>query len=291
MEYPGEILDDLTRPLAIVGDTQRTHSSERLLGREQNDAARARILQDIAAERPAAVIHLGDLVMWGSRESNWLYLDRIMTPLRAAGIPVLPILGNHDYWLRRWRGLRFACERFPPLREQTWYARRWGSLGMLFLDANHSVIGRARWRRQLRWMRRVLAGLERDPNIYMVLLFGHYPAYSNARSDRESPAVREQWVPLIERFPKVRAYVAGHAHCYEHIVRNGKHYIVAGGGGGPRVEVLPPDRERHPAVYAGPSLRPFHYLLLKQETWSFRVIVKGFQRPETRLDVVEEFTL
>src|SRR3954454_3181101 len=102
--------------IAIIGDTQRTLRAERvLLRREQNDAERIRIIADLAAQRPELVIHLGDMVCNGQRLAEWHHFDRLMAPIRAAGIPILPVLGNHDLWQGGRRAWPQVWARFPWL--------------------------------------------------------------------------------------------------------------------------------------------------------------------------------
>ena len=84
------------RPLVLVDDTQRTAVAEVLIGREQNDTERTRIVDAIVASDPALLIILGDLVFDGASPVNRSQFDLLTEPIRDADIPVLAVLGNHD---------------------------------------------------------------------------------------------------------------------------------------------------------------------------------------------------
>jgi hypothetical protein len=68
--------------LILVGDTQKTLFLERLLLREQNDAAREAVMREIAAENPKLVVVLGDIVASGGNEDAWRYFDQFTEPVR-----------------------------------------------------------------------------------------------------------------------------------------------------------------------------------------------------------------
>src|SRR5262249_50640384 len=82
---------------AVVGDLQRTSGVE--LWRESNAPERRLVVSRLAEERPDFVAVLGDLVFHGSSPIDWAEFDDLTEPLRSAAVPVLPVLGNHDYWL------------------------------------------------------------------------------------------------------------------------------------------------------------------------------------------------
>ena len=66
----------------FVGDTQGTLLLERLIGREDNSAERARLLGLVAELDAEAAIFLGDLVARQSARA-WTVVDACLTRLRA----------------------------------------------------------------------------------------------------------------------------------------------------------------------------------------------------------------
>ena len=249
--------------IVVLGDTQRTTFPERLLGREQNERARQALIEKLVREeRPAFVVHLGDLVSCGASAGEWRYFDRLVAPLTARGIRIRPVLGNHDYWGPRALALRLARRRFPELAPRTFAALRQGQLGLLWLDSNLTGTAAAE---QLRWFQAALDSYERDPEVRGVLAFAHHPPFSNARRrERTRPTLGELLEPFCAA-GKTLALLSGHVHGYERFQLRGKTFIVSAGAGGPRVRYRTGADARHPPAYATADGQPraFHYLVLQ----------------------------
>ncbi|HEX5855277.1 MAG TPA: metallophosphoesterase, partial [Thermoanaerobaculia bacterium] len=126
------------------------------------------------------VVGLGDLVFHGSSRRDWEGFDALTAPLRAAGVPLLPVLGNHEYWARRAPALRNVVARFPRLAVSRWYAETYGPLRLLFLDSNERALGAAAWREEAGWLDAELARADAEEAVKGVVLFGHHPPYTNS---------------------------------------------------------------------------------------------------------------
>ena len=250
--------------IVVLGDTQRTTLVERLLlGREQNERARRALLEKLVREeRPAFVIHLGDLVSCGASAREWQYFDRLVAPLAAHGIRIRPVLGNHDYWGPAALALRYARRRFPELAPNTFGALHHGPLGLIWLDSNLSGGAAAQ---QLRWFESTLAGYERDPELRGVLAFAHHPPFSNARGHARTGRALTLLLPPFFAAAKTLALLSGHVHGYERFERRGKTFIVSGGAGGPRATYHTGTGAPHPPAYltADGRARAFHYLVIE----------------------------
>jgi 3',5'-cyclic AMP phosphodiesterase CpdA len=259
----------------VLGDTQRTTLPEQLLlGREQNERARQALIAKLAREeRPAFVVHLGDLVSVGASAREWRYFDRLVGPLAARGIRIRPVLGNHDYWGPRTLALRHAQQRFPELAQRTFGALREGELGLIWLDSNLKGAAAAQ---QLRWFESTLSDYEHDPELRGVLAFAHHPPFSNARrQERPSSALAGLLGPFFAA-GKTLALLAGHVHGYERFEVRGKTFVVSGGAGGPRVSYRTGSDARYPPAYvtADGTARAFHYLVIQAEAERLHVDVK-----------------
>jgi hypothetical protein len=102
---------------AIVGDLQRTSRIE--FWRKPNTDEGLQLIQQIATEAPDFLAIVGDLVFCGSSAADWAAFDQLATPLSQASVPVLPILGNHDYWITPRVALGHFFARFPHLEGGT----------------------------------------------------------------------------------------------------------------------------------------------------------------------------
>lgn len=241
---PIEPRDD--EPFVVVGDTQRTFWAEAIV-REQNEVARRRLMAELEAERPSEVVHLGDMVVYGSLESEWRYFDGLVSPLRCAGVPIHAVLGNHDTWGEPEAALANARRRFPELGSR-FYARRHGRLGLVFLDSN--LRGRAA-SIQRDWLRLTVDAFGRNRDVQAVIAFTHHPPYTLGKCRAGDPYVRDVLLPELRRSAKFVLMMSGHVHGYERFAGRPT-FIVTGGGGGPRVEYRD-----------GTSVRPFNYVVVR----------------------------
>lgn len=279
-------------PIVVLGDTQRTSWGEELFGREQNEAARRALVEKIAAEEhPAFLVHLGDMVVTGGSRSEWQYFDHLMSPLTARHIPILPVLGNHDYWGNDKSALRQARARFPQLTDQTYYAMRRGQLAFVWLDSN---LKDARGRAQADWFARVLSVFENDPAVRGVLVFTHHPAFTNGKQRSGDAYVTSRLLPSFFAAPKARVMLSAHVHGYERFVQEGRTFVVTGGAGGPRVEYRVGTDVVAPPAYVTPTgaVRAFNYVTIRDAGNSLQFEVKCLQLDAPCPDgVLERFSV
>ncbi|MFN2387049.1 MAG: metallophosphoesterase [Thermoanaerobaculia bacterium] len=275
---------------AVVSDFQRTSPAE--LWRERNRDERRLIVGQIARESPDFLIVLGDLVFSGSSPAHWAEFDVLTAPLREAGIPILPVLGNHEYWMSPGRALPAFFARFPHLAGRHWYSVAYGGLGLLFLDSNRRWLAAARWEEQLAWYRAELARLDADHGVRGALVLLHHPPYTNSTVTSDERHVQRYFVPAFAAAAKTLAMFSGHVHSYERFERSGKTFCVTGGGGGPRVRLATGVRRRHKDDrFAGPPVRLFHYLLVELSPNGLAIEARGLPKRGKAFEVMERFLL
>jgi Icc-related predicted phosphoesterase len=275
---------------AVVSDLQRTSGVE--IWRESNLGERSLIVSRIADEKPDFLAILGDLVFHGSSPVDWSEFDDLTEPLRRAGIPVLPVLGNHDYWLLRSGALGNYFARFPHLSGRHWYEARYGALTILFLDSNQRFLSPEAWTEERTWFEEALARADADPSVSGVLVFLHHPPYTNSTITKDELHVQHAFVPPFAAAKKTLALVAGHVHSYERFHRGGKTYVVSGGGGGPRAALHSGVRRRHADdLFAGPQLRSFHFLRVTPARSEVAFEMVALAKRATEFRVEDRFTL
>jgi 3',5'-cyclic AMP phosphodiesterase CpdA len=261
-----------------VGDLQPTSRLE--FWRPSNAHARGQLIHQIVAARPDFLAMVGDLVLWGSSAAAWAAFDQLALPLWHARVPILPLLGNHDYGLARHAALTHFFTRFPHLGRRHWFTTTYGPLGLIFLDSNVRRLPRTHWNAQGQWYRQALTDFERRADIRGVLVLLHHPPYTNSTLVADSHVVQRTFVPPFLQAPKTLAMVAGHVHSYERYSRGGKTFLVTGGGG-PRMKLATGRRRRHgDDCFAGPPLRGFHFLLLTPEPQGLHLVMQGLQPPQ-----------
>jgi hypothetical protein len=273
---------DFTLPsgkFVIVGDSRPRDYLEFFL--EDSSRVPRLVFQAIAGERPVCVVHAGDLAVVGSRRTfwqGWKVWDRDVSLLADRNVTVFPVVGNHEYrgWTRS--PLALFHSRFEHLGGHTWYTVRIGGVLVVCINSNFSRMKPETLVEQDRWLDGVLAAAGADPATWMVLPMVHHPPFTNV-SPRylvfESAEVRKRFVPRFLDCRKVGAVFSGHVHTYEHILYQGSHFVVTGGGGSPRFKLKRPLRRKRVDLWPGDGrIRPFHYLRCLPDESSRRLDVE-----------------
>ncbi len=261
------------RSIVVLGDTQRSlWAEEHVLGREQNETDRVALIDQLAEdENPALVVLLGDLVA-ASSPRHWEYFAALTEPLAERAIPLLAVLGNHEYFGPGRDPTQLARRRFPELGAGGYYAKMLGRLGLVFLDSNLS--GRAA-ERQSSWLDRTLTLLDLEPRVRAILLFSHHPPYTNGVARDGTPLVRQALLPRLVRAKKGLALFAAHVHGYERFAEEqGRTVVITGGGGGPRVRYRVGARPLLGPEPESPAPRPLHYVVLEDQGTALRITAR-----------------
>ena len=225
--------------------------------------ARAALIARIAEERPDAVIISGDVPWHGGVANDYAQFRTETAAWRAAGIRVLPALGNHEFSQCKPQ----ACMEnwwatFPELRGQRWYASDIGEhTRVLALDTMSALTpGSA----QRLWLESEVQTLR--PTVDFLLIALHHPPIADIQTRMHvdhNPRPNE--IALAEYLkgaaPSNRARIlvlAGHIHNYERLFRDEVMYVVSGGGG-----AVPHEIDRTPQdLYHGIEFPNYHYVKL-----------------------------
>ncbi|HZI65383.1 MAG TPA: metallophosphoesterase [Thermoanaerobaculia bacterium] len=279
-----------TGRFAVASDFQRTSRVE--VWRESNLEERAIILEAIAREQPELLLLLGDLVFCGSSAAEWKEFDALTAPIREAGIPVLAVPGNHEYWVSPRAGLRNFQARFPLLEGRRWHALTWGPLELLMLDSNRSFLTSALWEEQATWYAEEIDRADGDAEVRGTLVLLHHPPYTNSSVTSDELHVQRFFVPPFQAARKTLAMLSGHVHSYERYERGGKTFLVTGGGGGPRIRLETGHRQRHrDDLFAGPAVRFFHFLLATLTPGGIEFEMRGLRKGERVFETMDRFRL
>src|SRR5205823_2075898 len=119
---------------------------------------------------------------------------------------------------------------------------------------------RAEWSTQRTWYEETLRASDDDMATRGVFVLMHHPPYTNSTVTGDEVHVEDTFVPAFVRAKKTLAMLSGHVHSYERFVRDGKTFVVSGGGGGPRAALETGAARRHPDdQFDGPAVRDFHF--------------------------------
>ncbi|QQS35350.1 MAG: metallophosphoesterase [Ignavibacteriales bacterium] len=284
-----------TKKFVVVGDLQRTSFLEKIIGRESNDNERELIINEIANIDPAFMVIVGDLVFDGSSSSHWKEFDELIKPVTEKNIPIYPVLGNHDYWGSNSSALENFSERFIQFKETYWYEKSFDSLALIFLDSNIDDLTSAEWQNQKQWFETKLKQLDEDNSIIGIIVFLHHPPYTNSKVTTDEEHVKKTFVQAFERSTKTLAMITGHAHVYERFLKNGKTYIVSGGGGGPRVDLKAGVKSIHRDLLVddpdSTAKRPFNFLVVNRSESGIEVKVMGLLKDSSKFFELEEIII
>lgn len=239
----------------FIGDTQRTSVIE--AWRERNHVASWKLIRQTVRKKPDALILLGDLVFWGSSEEEWLYLDTLLYPVRAKKIPVATVMGNHDYYGADAAALWEMERRFGGTTDSA-RVLIIDSVAYVLLNTNREDISVKQMAEQRKWFVKTVQQADKNSAIVALVVCGHHPPFTNNVVVKDEKWMHKTFVPSYLTSKKGLLWLSGHAHGYEHIVEQGKTFVVTAGGGGPRAGLLPPDQSRHQDVSGLPLTRPIH---------------------------------
>jgi hypothetical protein len=249
------------------------------------------VVAAIAAERPALLAITGDCVFQGSSARQWADFDRLMAPVRDAGIPVIAALGNHEY-RGGGDGVRALWARVPLAGARHFYTTDLGPLRIVVLDSNHDRLSAGEWADELEFYRSALAAADGDERVRGVLVLFHHPPFTNSTVTGDDPIVERDLLGPFLAARKTLVLQNGHVHSYERYVRGGKMLVTSGGGGGPRARLATGDDRRHPDdVAGGPALRDFNFVVYTLGPDLLTVETRGLAKGGSSFRVIDRFAL
>lgn len=199
-----------TRP-DIFGNTKHSH-----------------LLTQILKEEPTFLMNVGDIVMGPGITGHW---DRWFYEVRECaqnGIPLEIGLGNHEWneyqFLFGFEDKGVTYQHYMAYPEpENYYSFCYSNVAFISIDTNEGEITTE----QQKWFNDTAQEANNDPNINWIIVFGHYPLYSEGgRSSR----VANGFEDAFKKY-NVDMYLCGHIHHYARVEVDDITYVVSGGGG------------------------------------------------------------
>ena len=184
----------------------------------------------VMAQNPAFHLVAGDICYAEAHGSGLItdafdprvwdaYLNQIAPA--ASVIPWQIGVGNHE--MEPWYspdgyGGMFARFAFPE-PQTAYYSFRYGNVAVINLDgndltyempANRGYTGGA----QTAWLAQQLAAYRNTKGVDFIVVYFHHAAFSTSSANGSEGGVREQWVPLFDKYG-VDLVINGHNHVYE----------------------------------------------------------------------------
>jgi hypothetical protein len=146
------------------------------------------------------------------------------------------------------------------------------------------------WEEQVRWYAEELRKRDDDVDCRAVFVLVHHPPFTNSSVTGDDANVRTSFVPPFLAARKTRVMFSGHVHSYERFVRGEKAFVVAGGGGAPRVRLREGAKRRHDDdVVEAPLVRPLHYLAARLTAKSVLWEARGLTEETGAFTVLDRF--
>lgn len=156
------------------------------------------------------------------------YFEQVYDTEQLGRLHWYPILGNHDYGGNAQAQVDYSRKNPRWHLPDAFWARTWNNAAgtplvkIIAVDTNKEF---ERWPEQMRFLDRELANAGNTP----VVVIGHHPIYTCGKLGalpRVKTELRDKLVAA-----KVAAYLAGHEHNHQLIVRDGLTQLIQGGGG------------------------------------------------------------
>jgi hypothetical protein len=278
--------DQLPDPLTLIayGDQRFTNPANT---RQTNPRIRQWLVNQIAKERPAAVIMNGDVPLAGGVADDYTVFEAETKAWRDLHLHVFPALGNHEFHGDAQAALENWWNAFPEMRNRRWYSAQLGRrIYLLALDSDTSLLPGSN---QYRWIEKQIDSL--PPSIDFVIVTLHHPPVADIQqhievdhNPRPNEIALRDYLSKAAQSSHARFLVsAGHIHNYERRVVDGVTYLVSGGGGAPPyfVERAPDD------LYKSILFPNYHYIKLTVEKDRLHADMFRVENPEAENLTVE----
>ena len=235
---------------AFISDTQKYPD-------EHNKMAHL-LFNRVKNNPPNFILNGGDIVQDGSIESKWQNFLKASLPY-STSIPIVPVLGNHDYWGHN--GKENTPELFKKYlmtekdNSDGYYTLDYPQFKLVVLNSNFPKLGEENIKLQKAWLEKELEKSKQKEQV-VIITFHHSPITSNLfYYGPVSIAMRKSWIPLFEKSGVVKLVLNGHSHLYERSLKNGIMYVVAGPFGGQKNNF--------------PKLKNYYRLSMHPETYTY----------------------
>jgi predicted phosphodiesterase len=239
----------------VYGDTQYNHAIHKI------------VVNRASALKPDFIVHLGDLVNNGMDASEWIKFLQIEGDLLGK-VPLYPTLGNHE------NGSQHYFRLFHLPGNERWYSFIYGSARFICLQIDERT-NISPGSQQYRWLSKALAENTKP----WLFVYFHVPVFTAMSEGPDELHIRESLTPLFEQHG-VNMVFTGHHHNYQRSRAKGITYIVSGGGGGPLMSGIQPDK------YLITHKIEYHLVYIKIDGKTLNASVKNISG-----DQIDSFTI
>jgi Icc-related predicted phosphoesterase len=223
-----ELSQSDSKKFIFISDIQKYIPGENwLLKPYRNEEASDSLINHISRMKTNSVFLLGDLVAFGNSNNDWERVDKYIKFLHKSTDRIFAIPGNHEiYPFNNMKLLENFSKRFPVSNLNGFSALQ-DSVAIIMI--NSVEIGN---QKQLEFYKNEIQKLDGDNSVKFIIVATHYPPYTNSTIVDADEEVQKYFVPLFIKSRKAKLFLSGHSHNLEYFVKEGKNFLVLGGGGG-----------------------------------------------------------
>jgi hypothetical protein len=201
--------------------------------RTRHDVHRQVMAEVLKHDIPDFVLQTGDMVENGNDTAQWpIFFGIERELLRQTAF--FPAMGNHER----------TSHYFEDIFHEggPYYSFDWGNSHITVIDSELTTAasdeaGRnAFWSEQARWIEQDLQSHQKADYRFVM---AHHPPFTAVTSRQGNNPHMTALTAMFEKY-HVSAGFFGHDHNYQHYLKNGIHYVTAGGGGAPLYDVNTP---------------------------------------------------
>ena len=222
--------------IGLYGDSRRAPWYEDIVAAYGDNDDHLPVLQSMMAQSPDFLVHVGDFV-WSGTDMDEIYNFFDVEKDLLQNFPLLPSYGNHEFEGGSGKEHTYMDSYLIPPAGQAfdYYGYDYGNVHILVLNTGVGVFASdnfdllAPGSPQHNYAKADLAAAAADPDIDHILVALHAAPYSVANfgdNDKILSYMENLWIQY-----GVKAVFMGHEHDYQHLKKNGIHYVLSGGAG------------------------------------------------------------
>lgn len=234
---------------AVYGDTREAAWYEDIVASYGDNDDHLPVCQSMASKAPEFVLHVGDLGRDGTDMDDVINFFDVEKGL-LRNHPIVPTYGNHEFSGGSGTGNTYFDSYLMSSGNSgdfAYYSYNYGNVHILvintgkYIDNDDSYDLLLPGTAQYEFIQTDLQNAAADSDIDHIFVSLHVPVHS-ASSWGDNPTLVNHLRPLFEQ-NGVKAVFEGHDHDYQHLEKNGIHYILSGGGGSPILQIGSPSSD------------------------------------------------
>ena len=227
----------------VYGDTRRAHWAEDIVSKYGDNDDHLAVIDSMQSYAPDFLLGVGDYAFSGN-DMDDIYNFFDVEKSLLGNYPLLPAYGNHEFKRGNDTGNTLIDSYFIPASGGTfsYYSYNYGNVHILVLNTGYGVLKTDNYdviapgSPQHNFALADLQAAQQDPDVDHIFVAFHNAIYSVA-GFRDNNKLRDSLTGMFKTYG-VKAVFYGHEHDYQHLKKDGIHYLLSGGGGSSILDII-----------------------------------------------------